>query len=586
MIQMIPFLQETEMNMQQQKLNPSEKESAQFMNDFALLLTVLLGDKIPKEQPVMPTENAISRQVSHLSDIVLTAEEELEVPLEEPIPDPDQQSDSAEGLKGQKNLGELEEVEEISVPLDDPPNLTGEEVVVSAQSMPQPIIVDNEIETEDEAIRTISSHPPDDSMQIRNVLEKVEPLSLIEKALHVRDEIPMQGLPLIPNDELTTAVKADEKTVGDLIFQHDESKYPSPKSLRSEIDESLTQVLLQNNRHQTIPPQRVGGEDVLVEMIQSTDELVEGQTLSLSSLEINELQEGFQELSVEPNEELKTRSSLPFSNTDHLVTKRPETRSIGRQNTLLKADVLLKEIEETDGTLTEVESETSTSDSQNLISEAEHGETTDTEKLGQESPQQDVERESKPKQAEGKQWKPLEMSAALHSPSTITHEPSVDSLQESRQTWTFQETLLDLEATQKIVPKLTERLQTLISEERSEVRIQLKPESLGELKIKLSLEQGVVSAEFVVESETVREVVAANLPQLRSTLQDIGTNVAQLAVSINTGKKDSQDDPAQRLWERKVFNAKRGPRGIGTRLEAGAVFAEKKRSWNQVDLRA
>ena len=174
----------------------------------------------------------------------------------------------------------------------------------------------------------------------------------------------------------------------------------------------------------------------------------------------------------------------------------------------------------------------------------------------------------------------------MNAPPTITHEPSVDSLQESTKTWTLQETLLDLEETQEIVPKLTERLQTLISEERSEVRIQLKPESLGELKIKLSLEQGVVSAEFVVESETVREVIAANLPQLRSTLQDMGTTVSQLAVNISTGKKDSQDDPARRLWERRAFNTKRGPRGIGARLEAGTVFAKSDRSWNQVDLKA
>lgn len=76
--------------------------------------------------------------------------------------------------------------------------------------------------------------------------------------------------------------------------------------------------------------------------------------------------------------------------------------------------------------------------------------------------------------------------------------------------------------------------------EFGEIRIELKPESLGELKVKVVIEQGVVSAELMAESVAVKEVLAAQLNQLRSSLQDMGMNVAKLTVNVSSGDTQFQ----------------------------------------------
>ena len=141
--------------------------------------------------------------------------------------------------------------------------------------------------------------------------------------------------------------------------------------------------------------------------------------------------------------------------------------------------------------------------------------------------------------------------------------------------------VLDLQASKTVIPKLTEQIQSLVREERTEVRIQLKPEHLGELKIKLSLERGIMMAEFVVENEAVREVIASQLPQLQTALQEQGANVAEMMVNVGFGQgKRDHETPAR---PRQANLQNRG------QLQSGSVSGSPylgKNPWNQVDLRA
>lgn len=143
--------------------------------------------------------------------------------------------------------------------------------------------------------------------------------------------------------------------------------------------------------------------------------------------------------------------------------------------------------------------------------------------------------------------------------------------------------VLDLQDQTRIFPKLNEQIQALVQEDRSEVRIQLKPEHLGEMKIKLSMERGVMVAEFTVESQAVKEILASQLPQLQTALQDQGTNVADMMVNIGFGQssKEGQDTP----------NERRTPnRRIETQANSSQVAVENQtrkssNPWNRVDLK-
>lgn len=140
---------------------------------------------------------------------------------------------------------------------------------------------------------------------------------------------------------------------------------------------------------------------------------------------------------------------------------------------------------------------------------------------------------------------------------------------------------LELYEAAEAIPELAERMQAVMTTERSEVRIQLKPEHLGELKIRVAVEQGVVSAEFVAESQAVKSLIEANLPELRSALQDMGSTVSELAVYVGGHEQPSEQRHHQGKpqWQ--------PPRRVNrSRVEETAVASTYSREpLTQIDLR-
>ena len=142
--------------------------------------------------------------------------------------------------------------------------------------------------------------------------------------------------------------------------------------------------------------------------------------------------------------------------------------------------------------------------------------------------------------------------------------------------------ILDVQDRDNLFPKLVQTIETLVNEERSEVRMQLKPDNLGTLEVKLSMERGIMVAEFVVQDQQVREILASQLPQLQTALQEQGTPMADVSVSIGLGHKgaDSKGQEQSRQSSQQRYG----------RSQKAAVTAHEKahlgRSmWNQVDVR-
>lgn len=100
---------------------------------------------------------------------------------------------------------------------------------------------------------------------------------------------------------------------------------------------------------------------------------------------------------------------------------------------------------------------------------------------------------------------------------------------------------------------------------KSEMIMKLKPESLGNVGLKVSIEKGIVLAEFQVDSQTVKQALEANLQDLRTALQDKGFNVFDLDVSV---RKDNQQSQNQ--------SSTKGNRGKVARLEGSLELIEQK----------
>lgn len=80
---------------------------------------------------------------------------------------------------------------------------------------------------------------------------------------------------------------------------------------------------------------------------------------------------------------------------------------------------------------------------------------------------------------------------------------------------------------------------------KSEMIMKLKPESLGNVSLKVSIEKGIVLAEFQVENQAVKQALESNLQDLRNALQDKGFNVFDLDVSVRKDNKDNGQQNGQ-----------------------------------------
>lgn len=101
------------------------------------------------------------------------------------------------------------------------------------------------------------------------------------------------------------------------------------------------------------------------------------------------------------------------------------------------------------------------------------------------------------------------------------------------------------------LPELTEQMiqsgKLKLLATKQEMEIQLKPEYLGKLAIRLTLENGAMTARFMVESHQVGRMLEQNLPQLKQTLAEQGIRFDQAQVEVGDPGSFSQERQPQ--WQ-------------------------------------
>jgi len=97
------------------------------------------------------------------------------------------------------------------------------------------------------------------------------------------------------------------------------------------------------------------------------------------------------------------------------------------------------------------------------------------------------------------------------------------------------------------------------AESSNEIRVVLKPESLGQVVLEVKIEENHVEAKIDVSQPAVKAVIEAHLPELRQALQDRGITLQhievmamgqeQLADSGNNGRKGLGRQKGERRQE-------------------------------------
>ena len=103
---------------------------------------------------------------------------------------------------------------------------------------------------------------------------------------------------------------------------------------------------------------------------------------------------------------------------------------------------------------------------------------------------------------------------------------------------------------QAIMDQVSKNLALNLNSNSSEVRIAMKPESLGEVVMKVKMDDGKVSAQINVNSVNVKAVLDANVSQLRDTLLAKGIEVQHIDIVADGqtafGSSSGQNKPKQK----------------------------------------
>ena len=82
----------------------------------------------------------------------------------------------------------------------------------------------------------------------------------------------------------------------------------------------------------------------------------------------------------------------------------------------------------------------------------------------------------------------------------------------------------------QVADQIIEQTKIITKPQNTEMIIKLKPEHLGELTLKVAVENGVVNASFHSNNAEVRNIIEASLPQLKQELSNTGLKVDNVSV--------------------------------------------------------
>jgi flagellar hook-length control protein FliK len=123
----------------------------------------------------------------------------------------------------------------------------------------------------------------------------------------------------------------------------------------------------------------------------------------------------------------------------------------------------------------------------------------------------------------------------------------------------------------ELINQVIEKAKVILSPDKSEMVMDLKPDSLGKLSLKVVTENGIVMAKFVADSQQVREILESNMQLLKDSLEKQGMNVQGFSVSVRQDQRGS--DTSRPQYKSSGNPAGRTARNVsGTELQTAGIF--------------
>ncbi len=88
--------------------------------------------------------------------------------------------------------------------------------------------------------------------------------------------------------------------------------------------------------------------------------------------------------------------------------------------------------------------------------------------------------------------------------------------------------------TQDIMRQIMDYMKVSVKADSSELEMQLHPQSLGTLHIQMASKNGVVTANFITQNETVKAALESQMVQLKESFAEQGVKVEAIEVTVQT----------------------------------------------------
>lgn len=111
------------------------------------------------------------------------------------------------------------------------------------------------------------------------------------------------------------------------------------------------------------------------------------------------------------------------------------------------------------------------------------------------------------------------------------------------------------------LPRIVDRMAWMVRGGEQRSRIVLNPPELGRIDVELSLKQGHLHANLGAESTAIKELVEANLNQLRQQLSDQGIVIDKFEVMVGLGQREFSEKEMWSNNRQKSSNGKAGMKG-------------------------
>lgn len=87
-----------------------------------------------------------------------------------------------------------------------------------------------------------------------------------------------------------------------------------------------------------------------------------------------------------------------------------------------------------------------------------------------------------------------------------------------------------------VIQQIVDKIKLNLNEDKQEIEINLKPDVLGKLTLRMELKDGVMTAKLVVDNFRTKELIESNLLQLKEQIKDNGLEIKTFEVFVGTNQ--------------------------------------------------